>query len=345
MGREVGLLERRLFDRVPVGREPPSKDADPGIPTLLSIEETEPHGSAPGIRRKIEGVASIAAAHGSSISSAETLLLLPSGTFECIEELESFVETDPTLSGQLLVHGGQIVLRNAGNFGVRASQLNLSDRRGQLAQSFTDRFAARCPWIRFVGISGSTAYAAAKPSDDIDFFIVTQRNRLWITLLVGMTAARIHRVKHPAWPVLCLNRILEEDVCRDEFRKAQDALFAREALSLRVLEGVTFYRELVESAPWMKRIFPELYRKVTTLDEGRSQAARRDGGLLWSFANVAAFTVLATYLPIVGLWRNRRLVRQGNLTARYRTIIERGFFAYESRKYENLRQTYREVFD
>jgi hypothetical protein len=345
MGGDMGLLERRLFDRMPVDGEAPSKDADRRIPAQLSIKEPDPREAAPGIRRKIECLALIAAARGSSISSAETLLLLPSGTFESIEELESFVETDPSLSGQLVVHCGQIVFRNGGNFGVRVPQLNLSVGRSQVAKSFTDRFAALCPWIRFVGISGSTAYAAAKPSDDIDLFIVTRRNRVWITLLVGMTAARIHRMKDPTRPVLCLNRILEEDVCRDEFRKPQDALFAREALSLRVLEGFTFYRELVESAPWMKRIFPELYRKATVVDAGRSQVARRDRGRLWSFANVAAFTVLAAYLPIVGLWRNRRLVRQGNLTARYRTIIERGFFAYESRKYENLRQTYREVFD
>jgi hypothetical protein len=152
-------------------------------------------------------------------------------------------------------------------------------------------------------------------------------------------------MKNPSWPVLCLNRILEEDVCRDDFVVPQDALFAREALSLKVLEGFTFYRELVESAPWMEKIFPELYRRAAALDKGRSGVARRARGRLWSVANVVAFTVLAAYLPIIGLWRNRRLVRQGNLTALYRTIIERGFFAYESRKYENLRRTYREVFE
>jgi hypothetical protein len=345
MGGEAGLQERRLLPRIPVGGQPLSKDSEAGVSVRHSLEGMDARGATWGVRRKIQAVASIAAAHGSSISSAEALLLLPTGTFESVEDLESFVETDPILSGPLVVRFGQIVVRGLHSLEVRASQLNLSERRGQLAQSFTDRLTAWCPWIRFVGISGSTAYAAAKPSDDVDFFIVTRGNRLWITLLLGMIAARIHRMKDPSCPVLCLNRMIEEDVCRDEFRKPQDALFAREALSLKALDGFTFYREMIESAPWMNRIFPELYRRATAVDGGRPRVTRREGGRLWSFANVSAFVALATYLIIVGLKRNRWLVRQGNLPARYRTIMKRGFFAYESQKYENLRRTYREVFE
>jgi hypothetical protein len=286
----------------------------------------------------------IAAARRSSISSEELYLLLPQGAFASSGELESFVEYDTSLNQTLLVRDGQVTLKQSESLARgRVEQVRLSEERAEVAQSFCDRLVMACPWIRFVAISGSTAYAGSNPHDDVDFYIVTRRNRLWVTLLIAMLVARFHRIKNTGLPQLCFNRIEEEDESRDSFGLPQDPLFAREALSLRVLEGHAYYRELVESASWMEDFFPALFRQVLA-SPALDTLVNDLSGRAWSIVNGIVFGVLVPYLLVVGDWRNRRLVRHGNMDARFRTITKRGFFAYESLKFDVLRDAYKKVF-
>ena len=39
----------------------------------------------------------------------------------------------------------------------------------------------RIPWIKFIGITGSVAARNADKNDDLDIFVITKRNRVWIT--------------------------------------------------------------------------------------------------------------------------------------------------------------------
>lgn len=293
----------------------------------------------------IQTLVSIAAAHESSISTEELLLLLPQGAFASSAELESFVGYDPPLRGELLVRDGEITLKGSEPLArSRAEQVNLSAQRLGIARSFSDRLVGLCPWIRLVAISGSTAYGGTRPDDDVDFYLVTRRNRLWVTLLFAMLAARFHRMRDSNTPQFCFNRILEENECRDAFHSTQDPLFAREALRLCILEGRAYYQELLDSAPWMGDVFPALFRRALTTTPISDPLGDNADGRVWSIVNGIVFAALAPYLTIMGLWRNNRLLRAGNLDARFRTMIRRGFFAYESRKYDLLSETYQKVF-
>ena len=297
------------------------------------------------IRPIIQTLVSIAADHGSSISSAELLVLLPEGVFDSSADLESFVKGDASLGHELKVLDGQITLRGFERLaGRRPGQIRLSEQRALTAQAFSDRLMIACPWIRVVAISGSTAYAGSKSQDDVDFYLVTGRNRLWITLLFAMISARFHRRKSPDSPQFCFNRILEENECRDAFRSKKDPLFAREALNLRILQGGDYFRELLSSATWMERLFPGLFRQALGPAIVRKPNVEKADRRVWSIVNEVAFAGLAPYLTIVGIWRNHRLLRAGRVDARFRTITRRGFFAYESKKYDLLRDTYSKVF-
>jgi len=271
--------------------------------------------------------------------------LLPRGSFVSPESLESFVTHDPGLREELVVSWGEIALKGSENLARKhVEQLRLTERRVSLARSLSTRLESMCPWIRLVAISGSTAYRRTRPLDDIDFFIVTRRNRLWITLLVAMLTAKGLRSRNRDSPVFCLNRILDDDECLGAFRSAQDPLFVREALSLRILGGGEYFRELLCSGSWMEHPFPELFRQAISAIELPDRSSSSSGSRLWGILNWAAFAALAPYLEIAGLWRNSRLQRAGNPDAQFRTVIRRGFFAYESRKYDLLRETYRGAF-
>jgi hypothetical protein len=308
------------------------------------LEPAEDASRISRISNRIRTLVSVAAAHGSSISSAELVLLLPIGLFKSPKELESYLENDATLSQELLVSDGQITLKGLERLARGTpDRIDLSTRRAQIAESFSDRLVRACPWIRLVAISGSTAYAGNNPDDDLDFYIVTRRNRLWATLLFAMLAARLYKLENSESPQLCFNRFQEEDECQDSFRSLQDPLFAREALSLRVLRGQSYYNELVRSASWMQHFFPGLFRQVLASAPLPTQVNETDSRV-WSIVNGMAFVVLPPYLALVGAWRNRRLAHEARLDARFRTVIQRGFFAYESKKYDHLRDIYRQVF-
>ncbi len=95
------------------------------------------------------------------------------------------------------------------------------------------------PWIKLVGVSGGLAVENADRSDDIDLFIITGKNRLWISrlLVLGLLSLTGQRRKvgdfgRKIAGKLCINTLLEED------RLAQiskDIYLAHEVLQMRPL--------------------------------------------------------------------------------------------------------------
>lgn len=315
------------------------------VPTQVP-EPVAPTPVEPGlVRDRIAALVGIAASNGSTVSSEELRLLLPVDLFTTADSLERFIRSDPVLSLSLVITNGELAPRGAESLiAQRREQRKLTTDRVRLAEQFITMVTRRMPWIDLAGVSGSTAYGGAKPQDDIDFFVVTQPNRMWITLLAALVLARLQRLQSTDGPVFCFNRVTERDACVRSFDADHEPLFAREALNLRILRGHKFYRELLASAPWMEEQFPSLYRSRLQADlppESAEPSSRIPG---WSVANGLAFLALAPYLWMAGLVRNVQLARNGRRRAHFRTVIERDFCAYESRKYDELRAEYRRTF-
>ncbi len=53
-------------------------------------------------------------------------------------------------------------------------------------------FLAKLPWVVGVAITGSVAVNSAKSDDDVDFMVVTEPNRLWLTRLLTLLVAIKH---------------------------------------------------------------------------------------------------------------------------------------------------------
>lgn len=117
------------------------------------------------------------------------------------------------------------------------------------------------PWIKLVGISGGLALNNAAKGDDIDLFIITAKNRLWIcrilTLgllsLLGQRRKRREKRREIAGK-LCVNILLEEN------RLAQinrDIFVAHEVLQMRVLwqrDGI--YTKYLSDNSWAFKFLP-----------------------------------------------------------------------------------------
>ena len=117
------------------------------------------------------------------------------------------------------------------------------------------------PWVKLVGVSGSVAMENAKKVDDIDFFIITQKNRLWISrilllLILELSDKRRKRgedLKKVSGKV-CINLIVDEE--RVGISK-KDIYSAHEILQMRVLwqrNGV--YQKYLEENEWAFKFLP-----------------------------------------------------------------------------------------
>ena len=99
-------------------------------------------------------------------------------------------------------------------FQTRVARYQVSQTKRAEAEQFV-RLATLIPWIRGIALTGSVAVNNAKPDDDIDFLIVTSRDRLWLSRLVVTLIAwgkgKRRSWKHEEKNSWCFNLWLDED--------------------------------------------------------------------------------------------------------------------------------------
>ena len=116
------------------------------------------------------------------------------------------------------------------------------------------------PTIQFIGISGGLAVGNVGVSDDIDFFIITKKNtlfmtRLWVlALLEVMDLRRIKNDRNPA-DKICVNLLVEEtSLAWPEDRR--DLFVAHEIIQVQPLfERNATYHRFLTANEWVTKFF------------------------------------------------------------------------------------------
>lgn len=144
--------------------------------------------------------------------------------------------------------------------GIRLRKEKISNKYLKKAKFVAEIFKI-IPWVKLVGISGGLALGNAGKSDDIDFFVVTSKDRLWLCrlLMLGILSALGIRRKssdkiRSAAGKICLNLILEEDVLEQE---KKDLYTAHEVLQMKPLwqrDGV--YDRYLDVNSWVFKYLP-----------------------------------------------------------------------------------------
>lgn len=130
------------------------------------------------------------------------------------------------------------------------------------------------PWIRMVGISGTCSMDNAKASDDVDFFIITAKNRLWLARLWAIAAAKLLRVHRSRRDVhvsgkACLNMFFDEQNITIPKHK-QSLYTAHEVAQMRLIDmraGAYYYRLFIQSNRWIRTYFPNIRIVKLSKDE------------------------------------------------------------------------------
>lgn len=120
------------------------------------------------------------------------------------------------------------------------------------------RIISQFPFVRGVAISGSLSKYSADEKADIDFFIITRSNRLWIT------RSLLHFFKKLTYLVgkqhhFCMNYFLDE--CELEL-KDKNIFTAIESVTVMPLYGTSSHRQFFDKNRWLVHYLPNGYADI-----------------------------------------------------------------------------------
>jgi hypothetical protein len=201
-----------------------------------------------------------------------------------------------------------------------------------------------------VSVSGANSYLSAREDEDIDFFCVTKTDSMWPFMLRALILARIHRLANRDVPDLCFSCIMDEKWATKEFRGRQHAIFARDALTAKVIGGWTTYHALLEEARWMESYFPAFYTirlRESDIADGEEPSSRnvsaREEKAGSTLLNSFLYLTLGSFLRMKSWALNRRLTKSSSHSSIFATRIGKGHYIYESNSYRKLRKMYGEL--
>lgn len=131
----------------------------------------------------------------------------------------------------------------------------------KLKQSFEDLYSifTYFPCIQFIGISGSLSMLDAESGDDIDLFVVTSQNTIWLSRFYILLITRIMAIMgNSVAKQLCWNIFIEEQNLTLPMNK-QNEYTAHELLQLKtVYDSSDISQKLIGKNRWVLKILPNV---------------------------------------------------------------------------------------
>ncbi len=129
------------------------------------------------------------------------------------------------------------------------------------------RWISKLPGVRMIALTGSLAMENIAPESDIDFFIVTQRDRVWLTRLAVVALVRIAAFRNIT---LCPNYFLAEHqlpITR------QNLYVAREIAQMVPLFGMQTYQQFRSANAWVFTYLPNAHGAPAKTQTWKIEAA------------------------------------------------------------------------
>ncbi len=126
------------------------------------------------------------------------------------------------------------------------------------------------PFIKLVGLSGTISMKNAKKDDDIDLFIITSKNRLFIGRFLAVLIAFIIGLKRQlgqkkATNKVCLNLFFDESNLKvPDFKKTE--YVGHELLQMKpIINKFYVYEEFLRVNQWVKKLFPNSLKLISKI--------------------------------------------------------------------------------
>ena len=163
----------------------------------------------------------------------------------------------------------------------REKTVNLRKRREKYSQEKieivknTIRILKFIPWIKMVGITGALAMHNSSKNDDIDFLVITAKNRLWLTRLLMVIVLEIlgkrRRPNHKKIKdKICLNMFLDE-IALSLSGDKQSLFTAHEIVQMKPAFNRDFtYERFLQANLWVRNYLPNGIKQTENTSEVKS---------------------------------------------------------------------------
>jgi len=284
----------------------------------------------------------IATSCNQAISMNEIALMLPSKQEP--QDVQAIIQTDLHLSKFVSVENNLAVLRGQEHlFSERVRRTEVSREFQKIARSFASALRSQSTDVELVAVCGSAAYESAADSDDIDLFIVSKPNRMWLTFLRALLLARVFKFKSSISGEkvdFCLSYVQDRIHFEREIEMHRTPLFAREFLSLHVMTGNDLYAMLLNKAKWMKDVFPNLYARRLEGKHSTKSSDDASKSAIYDAANMVVYAFLKSYLSFKAFLRNSELRKKRRNNDLFEAIMTKGSSVYNSERYREIENKY-----
>lgn len=133
---------------------------------------------------------------------------------------------------------------------LRKSRESYSKKSWKLAK-FVTHIIKRFPFVRAVFVTGSLSKNSSMPDSDLDFMVVTEKNRLWISRTLLMLFKKI--LLFNSHKYFCINYFISEDslgICE------KNIFIATEIVHIKSTFNTGLMKKFLEANLWVKEFFP-----------------------------------------------------------------------------------------
>lgn len=179
---------------------------------------------------------------------------------ECQEALQKLFPLVDEKSGYYFLREREHVVTNRKDGEPHAKE------KMQLARAIA-KLLGKIPTVYYIGLSGRVASGSASKEDDIDFFIITRKNTLFITRLLILSflqllGRRRQRTERIGKDKVCVNMLLDETVLTFP-TKQRNLYIAREiAQMVPLFERNNTYQFFLSTNKWVKAFLPQSHAKT-----------------------------------------------------------------------------------
>lgn len=185
--------------------------------------------------------------HPLTLEELHTYLCLPA----TLEEVES--EVQRLVAAKVLVREHGYVATDAAFIDKRSQHQALNEKRLQQAQ-WIGRQIGRFPFVRGVYVSGSLSkLGITGPSDDIDYFIITQPGRVWTAKFWLIAFKKIFLLNSNKF--FCINFLMDLEHLK---LARQNRYIGTEAVSLIPLVRPELRDYMLRENQWLQELFPNI---------------------------------------------------------------------------------------
>lgn len=127
-------------------------------------------------------------------------------------------------------------------------------------------FLSGFPFVKGVAVSGSLSKNFADENSDIDFFIITKKNRLWLarTLMHGFKKLSF-LFKKEDW--FCMNYYIDEEMLQIKEKNIYTAI---EVATLLPLRGIDAFQQFFLCNRWSKEFLPNHSLRISYVEESKN---------------------------------------------------------------------------